>query len=192
MPILFENLTDPIVTGRSELGMPKLFADIDVRNNGSSCNIAVGWRGAVFGRFELGGISEAKQEGDTHGTNGETAGGGEGIPAPPPPPPEEGLFVHRYVPAVGEPGKVDADYIVFKPNQTDASKSAQGGVVTEEKKWKAATANVGFEARDWVDLPTLHNVAKALSEVPVFGIEEAGVKRVVGHVEDLRDARRLD
>lgn len=42
MPILFESLADPIVSGREELGMPKLYTAIDVHERRGSYHIQTG------------------------------------------------------------------------------------------------------------------------------------------------------
>ncbi|OQE12794.1 hypothetical protein PENFLA_c062G08054 [Penicillium flavigenum] len=49
LPILFESLTDPIVSGREELGMPKLYTSVDVYRRSSSYRIRTGWEGALWG-----------------------------------------------------------------------------------------------------------------------------------------------
>jgi hypothetical protein len=56
LPILFESLTDPIVSGREELGMPKLFSDIEVSQTEESYSIKASWRGAVWGTLDLQGL----------------------------------------------------------------------------------------------------------------------------------------
>jgi len=182
LPILFENLTDPIVTGRAELGMPKLFADIDVRQQGGgeSCSITLSWRGAEFGHFEISGLDKEQPA-----VNGVEQAEPQRGPGPPPPPPEQGMFLYRYVPAVGEPGKADTEYPVFVPKPEPAS----GTPAPETLATK--TASVKFQAKDWQLLPTLHNIAKGLAEVPVYGIEEAKLVKGFG-VEDISGARRIE
>lgn len=36
IPVLFENLADPIVTGRDDLGMPKIYCEIDIERSSKS------------------------------------------------------------------------------------------------------------------------------------------------------------
>ena len=176
LAVLFENLTDPILTGREELGMPKLFADIDAQQTGQDCSIALSWRGAEFGRFEWKNLT--KQQPAVNGTNGVPKQMG------PPPPVEEGLLIHRYVPAVGEPGKTDADYAVLCPFPKP------GDAAPQSESLVAESASLKFHAKDWQSLPTLHHIASALEEMPIYGIEEA--KMAIGtKVDDLSTARRI-
>lgn len=86
------------------------------------------------------------------------------------------------MPAVGQPGKVDAEYAVFVPNPKPGS---------EPEILTTATATAKFEARDWQSLPTIHNVAKGLADLPIYGIEEAKVVRTQG-VSDVSAAERIE
>lgn len=180
LAVLFENLADPIITGREELGMPKLFCDIAAEVNADSAKITLDWRGTRFGELNVRGLS--KQQPQPAVTNGEST---QRAPGPPPPPPEQGQFVHRYVPAVGQPGKTDADYPVFIPNPDPTI----GGA--EEPSLTTTNASISFEERDWQSLPTLHHVAKGLAHLPVYGIEEAKVVRGKG-VSDVSGAVRIE
>lgn len=179
LAVLFENLADPIITGRDELGMPKLFCDIAARVEGTEASISLAWRGAQFGEIKVSGLSTPQPP---PATNGEPA---QRMPGPPPPPPEQGQFAHRYVPAVGEPGKADADYAVFIPYPKPASGE------TEPQTLTTATASAKFEARDWQSLPTIHHVAKGLAEMPIYAVEEAKVVRAQG-VSDVSAAQRIE
>ncbi|KAI6997811.1 FAD/NAD(P)-binding domain-containing protein [Hortaea werneckii] len=183
LPLLFENLTDPIITGRSELGMPKLFADINVASGsgGSSCNISLSWRGAQFGNIEIHDLAED----ESPMVNGTAHAEPHRGPGPPPPPPEQGLFVYRYVPAVGEPDKADAEYPVFVPKVDPQPGSAA------PESLKSTKARLQFSACDWQSLPTLHHIAKDLAEIPIYGIEEAKLTKGYG-VDDVSGARRID
>ncbi len=70
LPVLFENLTDPIVSGREELGMPKLFCDIETSDQDNAYRVAASWRGAPFIELVLDGLSR-----DTSATERGTIGG---------------------------------------------------------------------------------------------------------------------
>ncbi|KAM6482937.1 hypothetical protein HDV62DRAFT_359765 [Trichoderma sp. SZMC 28011] len=45
---MLENLTDPIITGREELGVPKLYSDVDIEENDNTCSVKISWRGKVY------------------------------------------------------------------------------------------------------------------------------------------------
>jgi len=179
LAVLFENLADPIITGRDELGMPKLFADISAQVQGNEASIALSWRGAQFAEIKVSGLSTPAPP------PAESAPPAQRMPGPPPPPPEQGQFTYRYVPAVSQPGKTDAEYAVFVPNPKPAADSVAPETLT------TTTATAKFEAQDWQSLPTLHNVAKGLAELPIYGVEEAKVVRAKG-VSDVGAAQRIE
>lgn len=183
LPILFENLTDPIVTGRAEIGMPKLFADIDIQqqNNGTGCDISISWRGAEFGKLAISDLTkeQAAANGVEHSEPPQKGS------SPLVEPPEEGLFLYRQVPAVGEPGKVDAEYPVLVPKPEPAPDADPPEVFVTK------TASLDFQARDWQSLPTLHYIAKGLAEMPIYGVEEAKLTKAFG-VDDVGAARRVE
>jgi hypothetical protein len=176
LAVLFENLADPIITGRDELGMPKLFCDISAQVQGNEASIALAWRGALFADIKVSGLSTPPPP------PAESAAPAQRMPGPPPPPPEQGQFAYRYVPAVGQPGKTDAEYAVFIPNPKPTS---------EPEILTTATASAKFDARDWHSLPTIHNVAKGLADLPIYGVEEAKVVRAQG-VSDVSAAERIE
>lgn len=178
LPVLFENLADPIITGRDELGFPKLFADINVKEAPGKCSIDLSWREIHFGTFEIKGLKRAEPV-----INGEASKLAKPGMGPPPPPPEQGQFVYRYVPAVGEPGKADAEYAVLCPYLPKDE-------TAEPEKLETKEASIEFQARDWQSLPTLHHIAAKLAQVPVYGIEKAEMTQGVG-VGDLSTAVRI-
>lgn len=181
LAVLFENLADPIITGRSELGMPKIYAEIDIKEEegGKGCSIALSWRGTKFGHFSVSGLEkEAPPPAEGGGPPPQRG------PGPPPPPPEQGIFYLRSVPAVGDVSKLDAEYAVLVPKPETAPSDS------EPQSFATKTASIKFEAGDWQSLPTLHHVAEALAEVPVYAIQEAKFVEAQG-VDDLSGARRI-
>ena len=179
LPLLFENLTDPIVTGRADLGMPKLYAAIDVQHQGDAARVDISWRGTKFGSMTFEAFTEKDM--DLVTTNGSLIDASQPVLSSP----ENGQFAWRFVPAVGEPGKADAEYPVFVP-KPDPSKFGRDGKVRVAKE-----ANFGFLAQDWNKLPTLHNVARVLAEITQYGIVEAKHVISVG-CDDLSSAYRIE
>lgn len=191
LPVLFENLCDPIITGREELGMPKLFCDIDLDEgtDAAAPTIVCSWRGAKFARMTIEGL---RPETDADKAKAAApAGPPPGAPAPPPgvvipkPPPDNGLFIYRSVPSVGQRGTPDAEYAVFVPH---ASASCPRVV---ERRLVAPSASIALEAGSPQTLPTLHHVATGLAEVPIYSVDEASYEE--GHgVDELSQAYRIE
>lgn len=182
LPVLFENMADPIITGRDELGFPKVFADIDINEaaDNSDYNIDLSWMGAQFGQLEIRGLR--RKEAATNGVNDESSTPAKPVPGPPPPPPEQGHLVFRYVPSVGEFRKTDARYAVLAP-YPEPDPAAE--------TFETTSAKMQFQALDWQKLPTLHNIASALSDMPIYGIEKA--EMIKGkQVSDLSAVHRIE
>jgi hypothetical protein len=174
MPILFESLTDPIVSGREELGMPKLFCDIEMHDRASSARVTASWRGATFAELTLPNL-KADDPATEHGTIGGEA--------------DYGILVYRYIPAVGAPGKADAEYACVVPHDEDAK--VQPAKVHAVSRSPPEGASIKIHALDWDALPTLHHVSSALSQVPIYEVLSAKVVRGTG-VPDVSACRRIE
>ncbi|GAM86966.1 hypothetical protein ANO11243_049870 [Dothideomycetidae sp. 11243] len=173
MPILFESLTDPIVSGREELGMPKLYTSVDIYRGAESYRIRTGWQGSMWGSFQLHGLKKSNNPATATGKiSGED---------------DDGILVHRYIPRVGrtEKGKEESQYSVFVPFAEDFPQPKTKTV------WKADKATIDIDALGWDALPTLHHIVKRLQEVPVYEVVSAKVVEGEG-VPDVGAARRIE
>lgn len=168
-PVMFENLADPILTGREELGVPKVFSDIDISRDSTSFRATVSWRGAQWAEFQWENLKE-----DTSASEQAED-------------PIGGLLVHKYIPATGRkhPQEADANYAVFIPEESGVSKVKSKSVTTGHAP-KVKITNLG-----WNKLPTLHPVVSRLAEIPIFEYLEGAVTEYRG-VSDLAGVRRLD
>ncbi|KAK8191518.1 uncharacterized protein BKA78DRAFT_282581 [Phyllosticta capitalensis] len=172
MPLLFESLTDPIVSGREELGMPKLYCAIDIYRRHSSYRLQTSWQGATFGEMALEDLHEV-DVGSEKGTIGGEA--------------DDGIIVYRYLPQVHNRGHAAEEHAVFVPH-AEESKVVP---TTVKKIWKAGRASVKFDPKDWNELPTLHHVIDRLAEIPVYEVVGAKVVESQG-VPDVSSAKRVD
>lgn len=172
MPILFESLTDPIVSGREELGMPKLYTAIDIHHGAKSFRINTSWQGSMWGNFRLEGLTP---DDNLSGATGKVSGEDD-----------DGILVHRYVPKVGREhkGQSDAEYTVFVPYSED-----KPAPVTQ-RAWTASKASIKIEALDWEALPTMHHIISRLEEIPVYEVVKAKLVEGLG-VPDVGQAHRI-
>lgn len=162
-PLMVENLADPILTGREELGFPKMFSDIDISRHTTSYRANISWRGAQWVTFEISGLQTANKD------PAETDRG-------------EGLLVHKYIPST-EIGKPDADYGILHLNDTRPTvKSVQAA--------DKSSARLEFHDLGPKLLPTLHPVASRLAELPIFKTIGASVTEYQG-VSDITNLERL-
>ncbi|GKT42347.1 FAD-dependent monooxygenase OpS4 [Colletotrichum spaethianum] len=172
LAVLFESLTDPIVSGREELGMPKLFCDIDVEHHATAARVRASWRGAKFVDISLKNLHQDVPETEKGTIGGEA---------------DYGILVYRYIPSVGEPGKADAEYACVVPHEEEA----RDVPATVHAVSRSSDASVKLEGHDWEKLPTLHHIAKFLAEMPIYGIVGAKVVEGTG-VPNVSAARRIE
>lgn len=173
MPILFESLTDPIVSGREELGMPKLYSAIDIYRGAESYRVNTSWQGSQWGNFRLEGLKPVT---DLSNVTGKISGEDD-----------DGILVYRYVPKVGRANKgIAADeHAVFVPYKEDMPQPVT------QRVWQANRATFKIDALDWDCLPTLHHVIDRLQELPVYEVVGGKVVEGVG-VPDVGAARRIE
>ncbi|OOQ86812.1 FAD binding domain protein [Penicillium brasilianum] len=174
MPILFESLADPIVSGREELGMPKLYSAIDIHERNGSYRYQTSWQGAVWGHFELEDLEDVDPSADKGTIGGED---------------DDGILVYRYIPKVGQAtkGEAEAEYPVFVPHAQESK--VVPSKVTRLRRTK--NAKVEINALGWDALPTLNHVVSRLGEIPIDEIIEAKITEGRG-VPDVSSAQRIE
>ncbi|CAO2653585.1 Nn.00g029960.m01.CDS01 [Neocucurbitaria sp. VM-36] len=172
MPLLFESLADPIVSGRDELGMPKVFCEVDIRRRQDSYRVRTSWQGSMFGKFNLDELEQVDPSTEAGTIGGEA---------------DYGILTYKYVPSVGKRGQADAAYAVVVPH-AEESKVVPSKV---EMVWKAKKPNFSFDSLSQQDLPTLHHIVSKLAQIPVY--EYVSGKVVEGYgVPDVSAARRIE
>jgi hypothetical protein len=174
MPILFESLADPIVSGREELGMPKLYTAIDIHERNDSYRYQTSWQGAVWGHFELEDLEDEDPAADKGTIGGED---------------DEGILVYRYIPKVGRAtkGEAEAEYPVFVPHAQESK--VVPSKVTRLRRTK--NAKIEINALGWDALPTLNHVVSRLGEIPIDEIIDAKITEGRG-VPDVSSAQRIE
>jgi hypothetical protein len=163
--VLWESLADPILTGREELGVPKLFAEIPeprvfqgMQDHGAS------WLGFPF--LDL----------SVQALRAETPDDRPVFDA------GAGMLQWKYVPRTGAPGQADVSCITFTPAANPAMK-----IISRHR----AQAQAAFHRARWQDLPTMFHIVNALADLPLRdcvgctvtesrGMKTLGDTRVVG------------
>ena len=172
LPVLFENLTDPIISGRDELGWNKVFADIHIDRSAESHHTILSWRGAKFLEVTLDSLQTAVPK-------------IEGIPADAAN--DSGVLTYKYIPATGEPGKADVEYACATSHAEEA-RIAQG---TNYSITWCVQPKVEFQAGDWKSLPTLHHITSALAAIPIYSFIFAKLAVGLG-VSDMTSCKRIE
>lgn len=170
LPLVLENLADTIISGRDEIGLPKVFCNINTGQGTDSYSIRCSWNGVSFMSIDIANLMQGEGS-DTSES--------------------DGLLVYKYIPATPgadtKPGAADAAYPVFidrkKQSGEDASKIT--------KKWTSGHASIKVTASAQEDLPTLHHIVSKLQEMPVFEVVECEVVEGTG-APDVSAAQRIE
>ncbi len=196
LAVLWENLADPILTGREQLGFSKIYCEIPppvVQNGQIRCSAA--WLGFTFMDMRLedmvslhapetggkatadqapetGGKATADQAPDDVAGNGAAGAAGEAL---------TGTLHYKYVPRTGEWGEADAEYAVLTPSDTP-----NRSVVAQ----RAGRGSVRFHRAEWRDLPTQFHIVNALAELEQVAFRGAQIIETIGG-KDLSDQRML-
>lgn len=139
LAVVWESLAEPIITGRDEIGHPKLYAEIAEPRMWDSTQICMAsWMGFRF--LDLT-VSELREE-----------------TAPPALLRSDGTLMLKYVPRTGTWGEFDVHQVTLTP-ASDPDR-------TVERRQEGAGA-VRFHRADWSDLPTMYHVVNALADLPI-------------------------
>ena len=139
LAVVWENMADPIITGRCEIGHPKLYAEISEPRVLDGVRIcSAGWMGFRFLDMT---VSSLRNE---------------------PPPPKalsDGTMMLKYVPRTGAWGEAELQQVTLSPPDDPD--------MTIERQ-QAGVGAVQFHKATWSDLPTMYHVVNALAELPVI------------------------
>ena len=140
LAVIWENLADPIIAGRDEIGHPKLYAEIEEPRLWDGAQIGVaGWMGFRFLDIR---VSELRNA----------------APAPAKTS-SDGTMMLKYVPRTGARGEADLQQVTITP--------AGDPDMTIERQQTGVSA-VRFHRAGMSDLPTVHHVVNALADLPVI------------------------
>lgn len=147
MPVLWENLTDPIVTGREELGWSKLYADIPppivVGDRYAACAL---WQGFRFFEMEVSELVETAER-----------------PAP------AGQFHYKYIPRTGALSEAEIDCLQYSPPGANVAGYASLPVTQR----LVGKGGFKFYPARWEDLPFQYPIVNALARLPVLEVRAA-------------------
>ena len=164
LAVLWENRTEPIITGREELGFAKIYCELpDPQFDRDPLRCEARWEATTFAALTL-------------------EGRRAGAPATSAPPESVGLLHYKYIPATEAWGKADVEYAVLTPAAVPNQRV--------ERQERAANASMEFCSASWEALPTLYNVVSVLAGLWIGPCVAAGVTECRGS-KDISDQRRL-
>ena len=170
LTVLWENLTDPILTGREELGFSKIYCDLpQPRVYQGETHLIASWMGFKFLDMNLKNMVEVPPEN-----------------YPPPAKPRSdgvltGTLHYKYMPRTGEWGTADVAYAVLTPAETP-NRVVKG-------MWRGE-GTVAFHRALWEDLPTQYNIVNTFADLEIKEYRGASITKSVG-AKDLSDQRIL-
>ena len=191
LAVLWENLADPILTGREQLGFSKIYCAIpppSVLNGETRCT--ADWLGFRFMEMNLSEMeTPLATEGEAPAAEAEvSAPEGEAPSAPVEAPAAEaddtelaGTLHYKYIPRTGEWDQADAEYAVLTPSATPNRR------VTAQRSGRG---RVRFHRAEWQDLPTQYHIVNALAGLEQIDFVGASIVETVGG-KDLSDQRIL-
>lgn len=173
--VMWESMADPIISGREDIGLPKLFADIPAyATDAAGTTVTASWEGFRFLTLTLDGLSLGPWPHEREASTPPTHLGLGGGAAP--------RLYYKYVPRTGALETPDVAYVTATPPQTYA--------VQVLETW-TGTGSAVFETATWEQLPTLVHIVNKLAELPIQAPVEASMSRLVIEFNDLADQRIL-
>ncbi len=149
--VLWENRTDCCLTGREELGAPKIFGDVPPPAvlNGRHTYKAYA-DGKEFLRIDLSNLADGPI---------------------PPMPSHDGTLFYRYVPKVGAPGEAEVEHAVLTPHLPGEQKIA---------RFQTAEARIAFFATTFEQAPTQFMIINQLASLPIHEVASGRVVDIQG------------
>lgn len=142
--VMWENLGDPIITGREQLGHPKLYAQLpEPREWNGTTHIRASWEDFTFAELEL--ACDATPGADF--VADVVASGGAGI------------ISHKYIPRSGQWDVADADYLTLSPLPGEASRLDPQPMPSI----RTGTGSIKFNLPRWQDMPTQYHIVRKLA-----------------------------
>ena len=161
--VRWENLCDAIVAGREELGHNKLYCEIPPLNVlAGKYSATMSWLSTPFLEFSIHGLKEAELSVAPNSEN-------------------QGMISYKYIPRTGQWGEADVEYATLSPSisHTVSVTSRQHG-----------EGHVAFRRATWEELPTLHHIVNAFSDLKVLSFKGGYLFDAVGG-GSIADTHRL-
>ncbi len=153
--VLFENMCEPIITGREELGFSKVYSEISgplVSDN--NAKVAASWQGFNFLNVEVKQLVESSTESAESTVRK-----------------NDGMLHYKYIPKTGDWGDADIEYPTFTPASSDQSRV---------KKYFKGVGGISWNKAQWEDLPTLYNLVNTLADLEIIEYLDASLTYSIG------------
>ena len=150
LPVLWENLADPILSGREELGMAKLWCDLPppvILPDRIVCKAS--WLSHEFITLELDRLAEVEKNLPAYPGLGDRR--------------SDGTLHYKYIPRTGEWGREDVAYACLTP-------PARKPTV---ERLRRGRGRVRFHPTSWEQMPTQFHIIATLAALPMLEARDA-------------------
>jgi len=175
--VMWESIPDPVLPGREEIGLPKLFADVsnlETAHGGS--RISASWDGFEFACMEFRALEAPGPwpygAEESSPTTRAGLGGKSGKPR----------LYYKYFPRTGSLEEPDVAYTTMTPT---------GNYDIKVLDTWAGTGEVDFYPARWEQLPTMAHIVNKLADLPVHEYLGASWSRFVLAFDDLTSTQRI-
>ena len=147
LPVVWENLADPILTGREELGWAKLYAELPpmVMIGGTHTAKAL-WQGFKFFDIEVSDLTPTTT-----------------IPSP------TGQFHYKYIPRTGALSESEVEYLEY----AGPGENVAGYAPIPVTQRLSGKGNFRFHPARWEDVPFQYPIINALARLPLLEVRSA-------------------
>jgi len=162
LPVVWENMTEPILMGREALGWPKIFAELPApRRLGDTVESIAAWCGFTFLDINVKNLhtltpAELKQR----------AGNMKNAR------PSAGLICHKFILKTGSFFETDADYLTISTNE--------GAAPATIREMLTGTADIKFIKGTFEQLPTMGHIVEKLAGLEIKQVFDADVVTQTG------------
>ena len=170
LTVLWENMTEPILTGREQLGFSKIYCELpDPAVCRGETHVTAHWQGFRFLDMKLTNMREVAPADYPEPAAPRT----DGVLT--------GQLHYKYIPRTGHWGEADAAYTCLTPSE--GSNSRLTGL------WKG-DGTIEFHPARWKDMPTQYMIVNAFHNLEIKGFRSGTISKTVGS-KDLSDQRML-
>ena len=167
LTVLWENLTDPILTGREEIGFSKIYCELPYPTYlRGEHHIIASWLGFKFLDVYVNDLREQSTEEIEAIMQSQTSAG---------------AMHYKYMPRTGEWGTADVAYAVLTPAETPNRRILERHV---------GSGSLQFHPARWEDMPTQYNIVNGLAGLEIREYRGASLMKTIGG-KDISDQRIL-
>jgi len=161
LTVLWENLADPIITGREDIGFSKIYCELpEPRFCNGEAHATAGWLGFQFLGINVTNLGEKSVD--------DAGGSGSKV---------DGMLHYKYMPRTEDWGESDSAYAVMTP--------ATGGN-RRVIEYSTGDGTLEWHRARWEDLPTQYNIVNTFANLEVKEYVGGSVTRTIG-AKDLSD-----